>query len=69
MANAISQNQGRSERWCKDILQGGQVKWTGQGWNLFLRRNLHDWEIDKVAEFQDTVGSFSNLAENDLLVW
>ncbi|WMV25830.1 hypothetical protein MTR67_019215 [Solanum verrucosum] len=44
--------------------------WTGQGWNLFLRRNLQDWEIDEVAEFQDSVGSFSNLTEKkDLLVW
>ncbi|XP_055823306.1 uncharacterized protein LOC129891851 [Solanum dulcamara] len=43
--------------------------WTGQGWNLFLRRNLHDWETDKVADFQHSVGSFSNLAEKDLLIW
>lgn len=36
----------------------------------FLRRNLQDWEIDKVAEFQDSVGSFSNVTETeDLLVW
>ena len=43
--------------------------WTGQRWDLFLRRNLQDWEIDKVAEFQDSVGSSSNLIEKDLLVW
>ncbi|KAK6791693.1 hypothetical protein RDI58_010774 [Solanum bulbocastanum] len=44
--------------------------WTGQGWNLFLRRNLRDWEIDKVADFQDSVASFSNLTERkDLLIW
>lgn len=44
--------------------------WTGQGWNLFLSRNLDDREIDKVAEFQDSVGSFNNLTEKeDLLIW
>jgi len=37
---------------------------------LFLRRNLHDWEIDKVTDFQDSVASFSNLTEKeDLLIW
>ncbi|WMV22465.1 hypothetical protein MTR67_015850 [Solanum verrucosum] len=64
MASAISQNQGRSGRWATVA-----TMWTEQGWNLFLRRNLQDWEIDKVAEFQDSVGSFSNLTEKDFLVW
>ncbi|KAG5604746.1 hypothetical protein H5410_026238 [Solanum commersonii] len=40
----------------------------GQGWNLFLRGNLHDREMDKVADFQDSVG-LSNLTEKDLPIW
>lgn len=36
---------------------------------MFLRGNLHDREIDKVADFQDSVGLFSNLTEKDLPIW
>jgi len=44
--------------------------WTGQGWNLFLRRHLNDWEIEKVIALQNSVDNFSNLTEEkDSLVW
>lgn len=44
--------------------------WTGQGWNLYLRRNLNDWEIITIATFQETVPQNINLTrEGDSLEW
>uniref|UniRef100_M1A801 Reverse transcriptase zinc-binding domain-containing protein n=1 Tax=Solanum tuberosum TaxID=4113 RepID=M1A801_SOLTU len=44
--------------------------WTGQGWNLRLRRNLNDWEVNFIADFQNTVPQNLNLTEEkDSLVW
>uniref|UniRef100_M1A3E7 Uncharacterized protein n=1 Tax=Solanum tuberosum TaxID=4113 RepID=M1A3E7_SOLTU len=37
--------------------------WIGQGWNLFLRRHLNDWEIEKVIALQNSVDNFSDLTE------
>ncbi|WMV49343.1 hypothetical protein MTR67_042728 [Solanum verrucosum] len=37
--------------------------WTGQGWNLRLRRNLNDWEVNVTADFQNTVPQNLNLTE------
>ncbi|KAG5609571.1 hypothetical protein H5410_020852 [Solanum commersonii] len=37
--------------------------WTGQGWNLHLRRNLNDWEITSIARFHDTMARATNLTE------
>ena len=55
---------------CQHQMAAVDTLWTGQRWNLFLIRNLRDWEIEKVAKFQDSVSSFSNLTKKkDLLVW
>uniref|UniRef100_M1CC58 Reverse transcriptase zinc-binding domain-containing protein n=1 Tax=Solanum tuberosum TaxID=4113 RepID=M1CC58_SOLTU len=44
--------------------------WTGQGWNLHLRRNLNDWEITSIARFHDTMARATNLTEEqDRLIW
>ena len=44
--------------------------WTGQGWNLQLRRNLNDWEMGNIVAFHDTMAQFSNLTrEEDKVVW
>lgn len=32
--------------------------WTHQGWNMYFRRNLNDWEIDRVADLLKTVDKF-----------
>ncbi|XP_060182974.1 uncharacterized protein LOC132612920 [Lycium barbarum] len=41
--------------------------WTGQGWNLHLRRN---WEMTRIAAFYNTVAHFNNLTgERDTLEW
>lgn len=37
--------------------------WTGQVWNLFLRKHLYDWEVEKVVEFQTSLASFTNLSD------
>lgn len=39
--------------------------WTGQGSYLHLRRNLNDWEMTMVADFQN----FNLTAEKDSLMW
>ena len=44
--------------------------WTGQGWNLHLRRNLNDWEMGNIVAFYDTMGQFRNMTrEEDKVVW
>ncbi|XP_060216840.1 uncharacterized protein LOC132644271 [Lycium barbarum] len=44
--------------------------WTGQGWNLHLRRHLNDWEMERIAAFYSTVDQFNNLTgERDTMVW
>lgn len=44
--------------------------WTGQGWNLFLRSGLNDWEMTTIARFHDTMQMATNLTgEEDRLVW
>ena len=37
--------------------------WTGQGWNLYLRTYLNDWEIGRITEFYNSVASFNNLTD------
>ncbi|KAG5568097.1 hypothetical protein H5410_064887, partial [Solanum commersonii] len=42
--------------------------WTGQRWNLFLRRGLNDWEMTTIARFHDTMQMATNLTgEEDRL--
>ncbi|MDV3188705.1 MAG: hypothetical protein Q8834_02660, partial [Candidatus Phytoplasma australasiaticum] len=44
--------------------------WTGQGWNLNLRRNLNDWELADIEAFHNTMAGFSNMnAEEDRVIW
>ncbi|WMV33010.1 hypothetical protein MTR67_026395 [Solanum verrucosum] len=46
------------------------MMWTGQGWNLYLRRYLNDWEIGRITEFYNSVARFNNLTEEvDRLEW
>ena len=43
---------------------------TGQGWNLHLRRNLNDWQVDRIATFYTIMDRFNNLSEErDTIVW
>lgn len=37
--------------------------WTGEGWNLNMRRNLNVWEVSGVATFYTTMANFNNLSE------
>ncbi|KAG5593819.1 hypothetical protein H5410_035051 [Solanum commersonii] len=44
--------------------------WTGQGWNLHLRRNLNDWEVERIGALYNTLASFNNLTgEEDTAIW
>lgn len=46
------------------------MMWTGHGWNLFLRRHLNDWEMEKVAEFYNSVAGFNKLnGGENILKW
>ncbi|KAG5615870.1 hypothetical protein H5410_015694 [Solanum commersonii] len=35
--------------------------WTCQGWNLPLRRNLNDWEVERIGTIYKTLTLFNNL--------
>ena len=39
------------------------MMWTGQGWNLYLRTYLNDWEIGRITEFYNTVARYNNLTD------
>ncbi|WMV34938.1 hypothetical protein MTR67_028323 [Solanum verrucosum] len=44
--------------------------WTLQGWNFNFRRHLNDWEVQRVADFLNTVEPFNGLQTgNDVLWW
>ncbi|WMV23798.1 hypothetical protein MTR67_017183 [Solanum verrucosum] len=41
-----------------------------EGWNLFLRRHLNDWEMKRIAKFYNSVAGFNNLnGGEDRLEW
>ena len=43
--------------------------WTPQGWNFIFRRQLNDWEIQRVADFFNTIQQFNGLeGGQDILV-
>ncbi|WMV13963.1 hypothetical protein MTR67_007348 [Solanum verrucosum] len=43
--------------------------WSPQGWNFTFRRNLNDWEIVRVAEFLNTVNTFTGLQPREDKLW
>ncbi|WMV19161.1 hypothetical protein MTR67_012546 [Solanum verrucosum] len=44
--------------------------WTCQGWNLQLRRNLNDWEVERIGTLYNTLAPFNNLTgEEDTTIW
>ncbi|WMV60154.1 hypothetical protein MTR67_053539 [Solanum verrucosum] len=43
--------------------------WSPQGWNFIFRRNLNDWEIVRVAEFLNTVNTFTGLQPGEDKLW
>lgn len=44
--------------------------WTGQGWNLQLRRHLNDWELGDIEAFHKTMAELNKLtASEDKAVW
>ena len=44
--------------------------WSRQGWNLTFRRNLNDWEVDRIAELLLKLGEFTGLTtEADSIRW
>ena len=44
--------------------------WSPQGWNLTFRRNLNDWEVDRIAELLLKLGEFTGLTtEADGIRW
>ncbi|WMV25673.1 hypothetical protein MTR67_019058 [Solanum verrucosum] len=44
--------------------------WTVQGWNLYFRRLLNDWEIERVAKLLEEVGDFAGTnTDNDVVRW
>ncbi|WMV56044.1 hypothetical protein MTR67_049429 [Solanum verrucosum] len=44
--------------------------WSPQGWNLTFRRNLNDWEVDRIVELLLKLGEFTGLAtEADSIRW
>ncbi|WMV47251.1 hypothetical protein MTR67_040636 [Solanum verrucosum] len=44
--------------------------WSAQGWNVSFRRQMNDWEINRVADFFNTLNQFSGLQtrEDTLMV-
>ncbi|KAG5608831.1 hypothetical protein H5410_020112 [Solanum commersonii] len=68
----IRSKYGMQDRWMTEEAQDATVAelWTGKGWNLHLRRNLNDCEVNFIANFQNTVPQNLNLTkEKDSLVW
>lgn len=44
--------------------------WIGETWDLQLRRNLNDWELEIIASFHNTMAEFNFLnMEEDRLLW
>ena len=44
--------------------------WTVQGWNLYFRRLLNDWVIERVAKLLEEVGDFAGTnTDNDVVRW
>ncbi|WMV15373.1 hypothetical protein MTR67_008758 [Solanum verrucosum] len=44
--------------------------WTVQGWNLYFRRLLNDWEIERVAKLLEEMGDFAGTnTANDVVRW
>jgi len=44
--------------------------WSPQGWNLTFRRNLNDWEVDRIAELLLKLGEFTGpTTEADGIRW
>jgi len=39
------------------------MMWTGQGWNLYLRRHLNGLEFRRITDFYNSVARFNNLTE------
>ncbi|KAG5568677.1 hypothetical protein H5410_064311 [Solanum commersonii] len=70
MTMDTSKNQSEGEKWLEDLLLGRQLIWTRQGWNLGLRRQLNDWEIENVTELLSHLAVHTSLTkENDVLLW
>ncbi|WMV14421.1 hypothetical protein MTR67_007806 [Solanum verrucosum] len=43
--------------------------WTLQGWNLNFRRHLNNWEVQRVAEFLNTVEPSNGLQTREDILW
>ena len=43
--------------------------WTPQGWNFIFRRQLNDWEIQRVADLFNTIGQFNGLEGSQDILW
>ena len=43
--------------------------WTPQGWNFIFRRQLNDWEIQRVADIFNTIGQFNGLEGGQDILW
>ncbi|WMV55241.1 hypothetical protein MTR67_048626 [Solanum verrucosum] len=43
--------------------------WTLQGWNFNFRRHLNDWEVQRVADFLNTVEPFNGLQTGKDVLW
>ncbi|KAG5620221.1 hypothetical protein H5410_005439 [Solanum commersonii] len=42
---------------------------TPQGWNFIFRKQLNDWEIQRVADFFNTIGQFNGLEGGQDILW
>lgn len=46
------------------------IYWTSQGWDLFLRRLLNDWKVERVALLLEKLGGSSGIStEPDRILW
>ncbi|KAF3625895.1 putative mannosyl-oligosaccharide 1,2-alpha-mannosidase MNS3-like [Capsicum annuum] len=43
--------------------------WTPQGWNFNFRRQLNDWEVQRLAEFVNTMVPFNELQTGEYIFW
>ena len=43
--------------------------WSAQGWNVSCRRQMNDWEINRVADFFNTLNQFSGLQTGEDTLW
>ena len=56
---------GRKIKFWDDDWLGKAEVWTPQGWNLTYIRPMHDWDVERLAEFYGTLDQYTEPKEGD----